>query len=75
MSETGERKALAEFGGEQGWNRRVSDDQADVYTKDTVRIRVIWRGDEAVSGASLFHDGMYEAYTRDLASVRAWLRR
>ena len=72
---TDERSALADLGGELGWTRRVSNARADVYTKGTVRIRVIWAGDEQMSGSSLFHDEMYESYTRDPNTVRAWLRR
>ena len=72
---TDERSSLADLGGELGWTRRVSNERADVYTKGTVRIRVIWAGDEQMSGSSLFHDEMYESYTRDPNTVRAWLRR
>lgn len=72
---TDERTPLAEVAEEQGWRRRVSDDRADIYLKGTVRIRVVWQGDHAISGASLFHDEMYESYTRDLSTVRAWLKR
>ena len=74
MSETGERKTLVQFGEEQGWQCREHE-RADVYLRGTVRIRVIWQGDEQISGASLFHDEMYESYTRDLAIVRAWFKR
>lgn len=72
---TDERSAIAELGGELGWQRRVSNGRADVYTKGTVRIRVVWAGDQKISGSSLFHDEMYESYTREPSTVRAWLRR
>jgi hypothetical protein len=36
---------------------------------------VIWRGSDAISGASLFDHDMYEGYTRDLAKVRTWLKK
>ena len=72
---TDERSAIADLGGELGWNRRVSNESADVYTKGTVRIRVVWAGDARLSGSTLFHDEMYESYTRDPATVRAWLKR
>lgn len=74
MTGTGERQSLAQFGEEQGWRCR-GHERADVYLRGTVRIRVIWQGDEQISGASLFHDEMYESYTRDLATVRAWFKR
>lgn len=72
---TDERTPLADLSGELGWKRRVSGERVDVFTKGTVRIRVVWQGEETISGSSLFHDDMYESYTRDLATVRAWLRR
>jgi hypothetical protein len=75
MADTGERQVLAQLGEERGWNRRISDERADIYIKGTVRIRVVWAGDQDISGASLFHDQWYESYTRDSSTVSAWLRR
>ena len=75
MADTGERQVLAQLGEERGWNRRISDERADIYMKGTVRIRVVWAGDQEISGASLFHDQWYESYTRDPSTVSAWLRR
>ncbi|MGY4708311.1 hypothetical protein ACXDF8_01845 [Mycolicibacterium sp. CBM1] len=72
MSETDERQALSQAGEERGWQRRELG-SADVYTRDRYRIRVIWQGRRAISGASYFSDEIYETYTRDLAKVRAWL--
>lgn len=74
MSGTDERQALSEAGEQQGWQRRESG-RTDVYLRDRFRIRVIWQGDEAISGASFFDNEMYELYTRDLAKVRAWLKK
>jgi hypothetical protein len=74
MSGTDERQALSEAGEQQGWQRRESG-RTDVFLRDKYRIRVIWQGDEAISGASFFDDEMYELYTRDLAKVRAWLKK
>jgi hypothetical protein len=75
MADTGERQVLAQLGEERGWNRRISDGRADIFMKGTVRIRVVWAGDQDISGASLFHDQWYESYTRDSSTVSAWLRR
>ena len=75
MADTGERQVLAQLGDERGWNRRISDERADIYMKGTVRIRVVWAGDQEISGASLFHDQWYESYTRDPSTISAWLRR
>jgi hypothetical protein len=74
MSGTDERQALSEAGEEKGWHRRESD-RVDIYHRDRYRVRVIWQGSETISGASFFADEMYEAYTRDLAKVRTWLKK
>ncbi len=75
MVDTSERLTLAELGEERGWKRRISDERADSYTKGTVRIRVVWQGDDAISGSTLFHDDMYESYTRELSTIKAWFKR
>ena len=72
---TDERAALAESNGEQGWQRRATDDRVDVYTRGAVRIRLIWHGNSKLSGASIFVNEWYDNYTRDLATVRAWFKR
>lgn len=74
MAASGERQALLTYGEERGWKSRTTD-RADVYTRDKIRVRVIWQGDEVISGASFFDDEMFETYTRDLGKVRAWLTR
>lgn len=74
MAVSGERQALLKYGEERGWKARTAE-RADVFTRDKIRVRVIWQGDEAISGASFFDDEMYETYTRDLDKVRAWLTR
>jgi hypothetical protein len=71
---TDQRKTVAELADEQGWQRRVSLDRNDVFLRGTVRIRAMWAGD-TLNGASLFHDEMYESYTREVATLRAWFKR
>jgi hypothetical protein len=72
---TDERTALAQSSVEQGWKRRAIDDRVDVYSRGAIRIRVIWQGEAKLSGASIFVDQWYDNYTRDLGTVRAWLKR
>lgn len=76
---TDERQTAAELADERDWQRRVSGDgRHDNFFRGTVRIRAIWGGgaDGAeLSGATLFHDEMYESYTRDPATLRAWFKR
>ncbi|WP_328349734.1 hypothetical protein OG976_13890 [Mycobacterium sp. NBC_00419] len=74
MAVSGERQALREYGEGRGWYTREAE-RADVYTRDKYRVRVIWQGDQVISGASYFDDEMFETYTRDLDKVRAWLTR
>jgi len=75
MADTGERQVIATLGEERGWHRRISDERADIYMKGTVRIRVVWAGDTDISGATLFHEDMYESYTREPSTLSAWLKR
>ena len=73
---TDERQTVAELANERDWQRRVSGDgRHDSYCRGTVRIRAVWEGDDKLSGATLFHDEMYESYTRDPATLRAWFKR
>jgi hypothetical protein len=72
---TDERKSVAEVAEEQGWQRRVSLERHDIYLRGTVRIRVMWERDDKLNGATLFHDEMYESYTREPNTLRAWFKR
>jgi hypothetical protein len=74
MAATQERQALAKLGEQQGWNVRESG-RADVYLRGNVRIRAIWQGDTALSGASIYQDEMMGTYTRELGTVRNWLQK
>jgi len=74
MAETNERESLAETTEAVGWQRRV-DDRVDVYLRGATRVRVIWRGDDAISGGSRFQDDVMESYSRELATVKGWLAR
>jgi hypothetical protein len=76
---TDERQTAAELADERDWQRRVSGDgRHDSFYRGTVRIRVVWAGPEGqttLSGATLFHDEIYESYTREPATLRAWFKR
>jgi hypothetical protein len=74
MAESNERAALAEVSEGVGWQRRI-DERVDVYVRGPIRVRVIWQGDDAISGSSRFQDDNMESYSRDLATVRGWLSR
>ncbi len=73
---TDERRTAAELADERDWQRRVSGDgRHDSYHRGNVRIRAVWEGDDRLSGAALFHDEIYESYTREPATLRAWFKR
>jgi len=68
------RSELAEITAAAGWDRRI-DDRVDIYLRGQTRVRVIWRGDDAISGASRFQEDNLETYSRDLNTVKGWLAR
>jgi hypothetical protein len=74
MTAIDERRDQNRLAEQSGWQHRDLD-RVDVYARGTARIRVIWRGSSAISGASLYHDDILTSYTRDLATVNGWLRR
>jgi hypothetical protein len=74
MAESNERTALAESSEGSGWSRHV-DERVDVYIRGPVRVRVIWRGEDVISGGSKFQDDIMESYSSDPATVRGWLAR
>lgn len=71
---TQERQTLAQLATEQGWSLRESGN-ADIYLRGDFRIRVIWQGDSAISGASVNNLEGMDAYTRELSNVRTWLKK
>jgi hypothetical protein len=74
MTAVDERQDQNRLAEQSGWQRRDLD-RVDVYARGTTRIRVIWRGSSAISGASLYHDDVLTSYTRDLPTVNGWLQR
>jgi hypothetical protein len=74
MTATDERRTLSELAEQTGW-QRTDLDRADRYIKGPVRVRVVWQGDAAISGATLYQDDIMTSYTRDLPTVSGWLKR
>ena len=74
MTTTDERQSVAELADLGGWDRRDVD-RTDYYAKGIVRVQVLWHGTEAISGGSLYHDDILTAYSRDLKTVRSWIKR
>jgi hypothetical protein len=74
MTTTDDRHTLAELAELGGWHRRDVD-RTDYYAKGIVRVQVIWQGTGAITGGSLYHDDIMTAYSREISTVRSWLRR
>jgi hypothetical protein len=74
MTATDARQALSELAELSGYERR-NVDRTDYYSKAGARVQVLWRGSTAISGASLYHDDILTAYTRELPTVEGWLKR
>lgn len=74
MVDTDERQAVTEVAAQAGWNHRIAD-RSDYFNKGVVRVHIVWRGDSAISGGSLYHDDFLQTFTRDLPTVQGWLKR
>jgi hypothetical protein len=74
MTAVVERDEVSELAVHAGWHRRDAD-RSDYYTRQLDRVRVIWQGNEAISGGVLYRDGILMSLTRDLDTVKAWLKR
>jgi hypothetical protein len=74
MAASNERSALAEVSKDRGWSRHV-DERVDVYSRGLTRVRVIWRGEDFITGGSKFSDELMETYSSDPATVKGWLAR
>jgi hypothetical protein len=74
MTATDERQTLADLADLGGWERRDVD-RTDYYAKGILRVQVLWHGTEAISGGSLYHDDILTAYSRDLNTVKSWIKR
>ena len=74
MTATDLRTELAEITAAAGWERRV-DERVDVYLRGPARVRVIWQGNDVISGGSRYQEDQLETYSRDLATVKGWLAR
>ncbi|MBO0676087.1 hypothetical protein JRC04_01275 [Mycolicibacterium sp. S2-37] len=74
MPEGDERQDLQQTAEQVGW-RRNDLGRVDLYLRGETRVRVVWRGTDAISGATLTQDDVMMTYTRDLPTVTSWLKR
>ncbi|MDH6194216.1 hypothetical protein M2272_000837 [Mycobacterium frederiksbergense] len=74
MTTTDQRHELGQLAESGGWLHRDLD-RVDVYQRGANRIRVVWQGPGAISGATLYQDDIMTTYTRELTTVNGWLTR
>lgn len=74
MTAVDERRGLQQLAEQAGW-RRNDLGRIDLYLRGDTRVRVIWRGSDAISGATLMQDDVMMTYTRKLPTVNSWLKR
>ena len=76
MTTTDQRHELGQSAEAGGW-ARTDLGRVDVFRRGTGadRIRVVWQGSDAISGAVLYLDDIMTTYTRELATVNAWFKR
>jgi hypothetical protein len=74
MTATDERQTLADLAEQGGWHRRDVG-RADYFAKAAARVQVLWQDTDRISGGSLYHDDILTTYSRDLNTIKSWLRR
>ncbi|AIY46822.1 hypothetical protein [Mycolicibacterium fortuitum] len=74
MTTTDERHEIGQLAESGGWLHRDLD-RVDVYQRGPNRIRVVWQGQTALSGATLYQDDIMTTYTRELSTLSSWLKR
>lgn len=74
MTAVDERRELQQLAEQGGW-RRNDLGRVDLFLRGDTRVRVIWRGADAISGATLMQDDVMMTYTRELTAVNNWLKR
>jgi hypothetical protein len=74
MTATVERAALSDIASQGGWQHRDSD-RIDYFSRQPERVRIVWQGGDAISGGMLYRDGILMSLTRELDTVKGWLKR
>ena len=69
-----ERDEVSHLAAEAGWQHRDAD-RSDYYSRRPERVHIVWQGSDAISGGVLYRDGILMSLTRDLDTVRSWLKR
>ena len=74
MTAIDERAEVSGLATQAGWQHRDAD-RVDYYTRQPDRVRIVWQGNQKISGGVLYKDGVLMVLTRDLNTIRSWLKR
>ena len=74
MATTAERDEVISLAEQTGWQHRDAD-RSDYYLRRPDRVHIVWQGNQAISGGVLYRDNMLMSLTRDLETVKGWLKR
>jgi hypothetical protein len=69
-----ERDEVSNLAEQAGWQHRDAD-RSDYYLRRPDRVHVVWQGSHAINGGVLYRDGILMSLTRDLDTVKGWLKR
>lgn len=74
MTATVERDDVSELAAHAGWQHRDAD-RSDYYLRRPERVHIVWQGSRAISGGALYRDNILMSISRDLDTVKGWLKR
>lgn len=74
MTATADRDEVTTLAEQAGWQHRDAD-RSDYYLRRPERVHIVWQGSNAISGGAHYRDGVLMSLTRDLDTVRGWLKR
>jgi hypothetical protein len=74
MTTIAERDELSQLAAQAGWEHRDAD-RSDYFLRRPERVHVVWQGGDAISGGVLYRDGILMSLTRDVDTVKGWLKR
>ena len=74
MTTTVERDDVSSVAAQAGWQHRDAD-RSDYFLRRPERVHIVWQGNHAISGGALYRDNILMSISRDLDTVKGWLKR
>lgn len=74
MTTTVERDDVSGLAAQAGWQHRDAD-RSDYFLRRPERVHIVWQGNHAISGGALYRDNILMSISRDLDTVKGWLKR